>query len=172
MDKLLLTKADIATVIEDLPTGLLEKRLNNYIRIVQETQLPQILTYAVYLPFVTAFQAATVDSPLEERWNNLYTLAAFKKMLAYLSWAEYLPFAQATVTSNGVVQKESEYSSPVDAKIIGMMITNTRNSAAFYARQVQTFLATQPEGVPLYPEYRTFCSDKPHVPGLSTIIAL
>jgi hypothetical protein len=68
--------------------------------------------------------------------------------LVYFAYARFLENQQITVTSHGVVTKDSPYSTPVDSKTLTQRINQVRSGAFVYFEQVAKYLTDKNTSTP------------------------
>lgn len=136
-------------------------RIGSYIQEAQQIDLKQLLGDALYLDFMTKFddstQGATYTAYQELLKGKTYTYGGRSiehpgliGFLAYSALARFFANNQINATSFGVVQKDWEGSTPIDAKTLQMTITEIRSNALAFKADIEKFLSSNPTTYPLY----------------------
>jgi len=133
MQQLLLLKEDFAAYA-DLPDSLDMKRLTPHILAVQRARLRPLLTENLYDELLRLQKDGTLTEPY------LSLLAKVVPVLCLASLARYMPFAQATITSNSLVRKDSQYSTALEGRDLARMATIYDNEALGYEVELSAWL--------------------------------
>lgn len=174
---LLIDEAYISTYRTIASTVNEAKRVTPFVYEAQVFDLKPLLGAALYDDFI--------DNTLAPKYVNLlngeqyvdpngYTVnfEGVGACLAYFAYARFLENQQITVTSHGVVTKDSPYSTPVDSKTLTQRINQVRSGAYVYFEQAAKYLTDKNTSTPnTYPLWLTNIPDtrKTSAPRLSAV---
>ena len=122
-------------------------KLNPFINEAQIIELENILGEELFLKVVEDV------SPLN--YPELDPL--IEPILAYYTYSRYIPQSQVNPTAFGLVQKNTEFSTPVNDKTISRISAGPREVAKRYEEKLIKFLD---ENIDNYPEWKAQCNRK------------
>jgi hypothetical protein len=136
-------------------------RIQPYIQEAQQIDLKQLLGPALYLDFYTKYddssQGATYTAYQELLKGKTYTYGGKSiehpgliGYLVYSALARFMPNNQVNATSFGVVMKDWEGSTAVDANMMRQVVTELRSNALAFKADIEKFLSSNPTNYPLY----------------------
>lgn len=140
MSRLLVTNDQCARykMISSSPHAL--KSLDRFLEEAQNVDLEPILG--------DTFLEDLQEDPEKVKYPEV--LKKIVPLLVYLSYARYLVSRNVVDTPFGMVQKESEFSTPVSDKTLLRMITQTREVAKYYEEKLIKFLQDNKTDYPLW----------------------
>lgn len=149
---LLITIDDIR---EYRPVSSLDaKRIDPYILEAQENDLRPVLGDALYFDFLTNIDTTKYRDLLNGKNyiinSNYVEFPGIKPMLCYYSLARIVVNNPLNITSYGVVQKTVNESQPVDAAMLGKLVTELRSVALSYQNRLKDFLLNNMTTYTLY----------------------
>jgi hypothetical protein len=159
---LLIDEAYISTYRTIAATVNEAKRVTPYVYEAQVFDLKPLIGQALYDDLIANVNDPKYISLLNgEQYTdaNGYTVnfEGLGACLAYFSYARFLENQQITVTSHGVVSKDSPYSTPVDSKTLTQRINQVRSGAFVYFEQAAKYLTDKniadPANYPLWLKY-------------------
>jgi hypothetical protein len=166
----LITLSDIATLRQISANLNVQKVLNPLIIEAQEFDLKPLLGDEF---FNAIYNDAPMFTHFDDLWNGseytyngkTYTQCGLKAVLIYFADARLITRGNNTSTPNGMVVKETPYSSPTSDKILGMQIQQAKAGAMAYFEQVSRYLDRMSND---YPLWRSNC-DQPVKRGVISI---
>jgi hypothetical protein len=141
--RLIITTEDIGTY-RDLTTNIPTKRVTPFIREAQDLDLRNLLGPDLYNKVVED------TSPLNYPLLDAYLVPC----LCYWTYSRFVKNNRATMTSNGVVFKNTDGSVQANDTAVSMLITDANEAAANYANRLVEYLNNN---VALYPEWAKSC---------------
>jgi len=140
----LITRSDFDDETFELG-NISDSRLNVAIQEAQDSDLKQMLGYAMYYDMLKNHSATKYTDLLNGKEYtdvNGYTVEfrGLKYALLYWTYARILNANQITLTSHGVVQKRSDYSDQVDLKAISNAVNDKRSFALVYWQEVERYI--------------------------------
>lgn len=137
------------------------ERVTPYMKEAQQIDLKELLGDALYLDFMTKFddsnQGATYTAYQELLKGKIYMYGGRSiehpgliGFLAYSALAHFFANNQINATSFGIVQKDWEGSTPVDAATLRQTITELRSNALAFKADIEKFLSANSVTYPLY----------------------
>lgn len=147
--KLLITIENIKE-FRPLSASLPAARLQPYIQEAQQLDLKRLLGNALYYDFMTNYDnvSATYDKYRDLLNGKAYTYAGntvehpgLTGYLSYCTLARFMANNQVNATSFGVVQKDWDGSTPVDAQTIRQVVSELRSNALALEDDIRNFLS-------------------------------
>ena len=143
-----ITKSDIQEfkgIAENLNST---KDLDPYIIEAQEFDLRPFLGEAFFIAFDEDFTASPSLETYDDLFNGVtytysgdqYRHEGLKAMLIYHAYARYLANANTKSTAYGLVQKNSQHSTPASEKTIARLVSQARSGAMVYQNRVKKYL--------------------------------
>lgn len=156
--------ADLLINIDDIKqyraVSLDQKRCDPFIVEVQENDLRPVLNDALYRDFTE--KVFSTGDPMYANYQTLLNGGSYlingvtinypgiKPMLCYFALSRIVMNNQINVTMYGVVQKNIDQSSPVEAGALKLMVTELRSVALSYQSRLEMFLQNNIATYPLY----------------------
>lgn len=161
MDKTLITIDDIARY-RPMSKLIPVDRIQPFIRESQVQDLLPVLGDTLYFDLLDKFD--NTGSPMFTKYQDLlggklYTPPGYATtivfsgvipMLSYFSLARYYQNSQTSATSYGLVQKNSEYATPIQAQGVQMSVEYLRSLGISYQEALVRFLTDNNTDYPLF----------------------
>lgn len=159
----LITLSDIRQYCKDVSTHLDDNAVNPYIIEAQVVELRNLLGVRFFNVFLSKIDEDRMQELLNGRTYQVdgveINYQGLKPVIAYHAYARLVQKHAMQVTRFGLVQKESEYSSSIDAKAVATHATDARTTARVYEDDFRMFIE---ENKSTYPEWDARCkSDGP-----------
>lgn len=149
MNNLLITKADISQYFGISDSLNVEKQLDMHIWNAQQVDVKQVFGNAFWTDLS---DNADTDMYIDLLEGKTYTneagvsvsFAGLKTALCFYAYARYINFRNSQDTPFGNVVKRSDYSDPVDPKILFQQSNQIRIDAAVFLNECIDFIKTFP----------------------------